>query len=201
MASVMVRFWCSPSVDELPRSPPITGSRPLGSGPGFHLQGKFQGHSAPQHCTAHRRPRHGDPILNHPDIPWRLAKMSQRLNNSIYTQHTHASSQSQFSIYLINTFHGNLRSLADRKLAGIWGRKLAVTPTTPDAFSSSYSHTDTTLLGLYIRTRTLLYGEPILLLMQHRNVASILRSSGCPTRSPVASAPRCRDCETSSWQL
>jgi hypothetical protein len=53
---------------------------------------------------------HEDPILNHLNIPWRLAKyLSASITPFICSTPTHLS-QSHFSIYLVNAFNGNLES-------------------------------------------------------------------------------------------
>src|SRR5271170_6851005 len=103
----MVFFWCSPSVEELPRPPPITGDRAFGASKGFHPWQSQRNTRAP--TTGTQATTHGDPILNHLNIPWRLAKyLSASITPFIYST-PHASSQSQFSTHPVNVFNGNLR--------------------------------------------------------------------------------------------
>jgi hypothetical protein len=104
-------FRCSPSVDELPRPPPITSDRALTQARDS-IPAKFQKTlgSTVQHGTQATTPwRPDSQPLN---ILWRL------VNNSIHIQHTHAFSQLQFSIYPVDTLTDIYGILRVGKLAG-----------------------------------------------------------------------------------
>jgi hypothetical protein len=98
-------FRCSPSVAEIPRSPPITGDRGL-------EPARDSTRANSKDTRLHNTTRHTG------SDPWRpdtqpsghtvaISQIPQRLNNSTHIQHNHASSQSQFSIHLVNVFTGN----------------------------------------------------------------------------------------------